>query len=211
MFEGGYGDRSVGRANYEELPSYAKMIREDGKDLANTVISVYRAVEELRMHWHGKRYNDFASYFNNLIPGFREILTLCVQTIPVALEQIANNYAVVDTGSKICAVSDEVPATIPEIPPCGETDFRFMQDEIQNSRSTIMERFNILLDIMQKISTEITELPWKSDASEMFRTRFEELKGRVIKNIEETREEFENAISQASQDVSEVEAKNSMV
>ena len=200
----------VGRVDYNELPANAKMIREDGKDLANTVISVYKEIEEMRANWHGIRYNEFIGIFNNMIPSFREILTLCVTTLPVALEQIANNYAVVDTGSKIVAVSDETPAAIPEIPACGDTDLRFIQAEVANVKTSTVAKFDIMLDIMEKISTEIANLPWKSDASEMFRSRFEELRNNIVRGIEDIRTGFDRAMLQSSQDVQEAETKNTV-
>jgi uncharacterized protein YukE len=208
-YENGYEiGKNVGGVRYDELPGRAKMIRDDGRDLNNNVILVYKSIDDMKVHWHGRRYNEFVTKFNSLIPGFNEILTLCVTTLPVALEQIANNYAIVDTGNKIVAVSDEAPTPVPEIAPSPDSEFRFMQGEVENIRTMILGKFDIMLDIMNKISDEINTLPWKSDASEIFRTRFEALKSNVVRNLEDIKTEFDSTIMTVAEEVSHTETNN---
>ena len=68
--------------DYEKIPTYAKQIRADGKEINTQMKNAYNSITEMHSSWYGKRYNELVKLFNNMVSDINEMLALVVQQIP---------------------------------------------------------------------------------------------------------------------------------
>lgn len=198
----------INQVLYHDMPGKATELREAGLELNRQVVAVYNAVNDMKTHWGGARYNELAVAFNEMRPLFNSILGLVVGTFPTTIEQVANNYAVVDTGAKICEVREEPLQPFSDIAPTSPNEFRFIQGEVEQVKATVNQNFGYMLDQMNMIDTIITQIPWESDAATTFRETFVQLRDQIIAKIDDVKFRFDSSMNQTIADVQRGESAN---
>lgn len=200
---------NITTVDYEAMPGQAARMRTTGQAMNSELTQIYEQVTNMRSNWYGKRYNELTVQFNNLIPTFNEMLKLVITEIPFALETIANNYAHVD-GTSVAAPQQVSPQTISEISPDSSVGMRFITGEVENTRNTVVSKFQNTKEQMQEMSNILASVTWQSEASEAFRSRFNTLKSQIDSSIEEINKTFTNLMRQALDDMEATEKANTV-
>ena len=198
----------INQVLYNEMPGKAAELREAGLELNHLVVSAYNAINEMKAHWRGTRYNELGVAFNEMRPLFNSILGLVVGTFPTTVEQVANNYAVVDTGARICEVKEEPIQPFTDIEPTDPNEFRFIQEEVEQARLIVNQNFDYMLDQMNIIDAIITQIPWESDAATTFRETFIQLRDQIIAKIDDIKFRFDSSMNQTIAEVQRGEDAN---
>lgn len=199
---------NISQVLYHEMPGKASELREAGLELNRQVVAVYNAVNEMRVHWSGARYNELSTAFNELRPLFNSILGLVVGTFPTTIEQVANNYAVVDTGAKICEVKEEPLIVFSDVEQTNASEFRFIQSEVEQVKNNVTQNFKYMIEQMNTIDSIIGQIPWDSDAATTFRETFVQLKDQIISKIDDVQVKFDTSMNQTIADVQRSENAN---
>lgn len=197
--------------DYELMPKQANEMRGYAKELNGEMTKAYATVGEMHQAWYGKRYNELVVAFNNMIPSLNEMLKLIVTDIPSALERIANNYAQVDKGQNVTAVSTEEPNRLVELAITEDVGLHYLNAEVAAAKSRILANFDNAKDKMNQIESVYAKLVWQSsDASEAFKSTFTRLKGEIVSSFENINVQFTKLMDQTQQDIEQAEKANTV-
>ena len=193
--------------DYEGIPAKAKRIRTQGQELNNEITNAYTSIANMHASWYGKRYNELAILFNNLIPEVNELLTLAVQEIPFALETVANSYAQADRGSNVVGVERTEPRKVTNLTIPNDVGMKFISNEVSNVKETVSANFKNAKGKMNEIESTYAQINWESEASEVFKTKFTKLKQQIIASFDEIDIQFTKLMTEALNDVQSTETQ----
>ena len=52
------------KIDYENMPNQSNSIRGQAIEINNKLLAIYRKISEMHICWHGKRYNELVTKFN---------------------------------------------------------------------------------------------------------------------------------------------------
>lgn len=193
---------------YKDIPTKAKNMRDQGKNLNKEMRMAYQSVKEMHKSWYGKRYTELVKSFNELVPNINEMLKLVVKDIPYALETVANNYSQADSGSKITSVSNDNPTKIESLALSNDSGMRYVSSEVVESKEKIIKNFENAKNQMEKFDSIFKTIKWESEAATVFKQKFTSLKKDIITSFENIKREFKSLMEQAQQDIEKAEKAN---
>ena len=196
----------IDHVDYEAMPRQAKAMREYALELNNELRTAYSNVGEMHNSWYGVRYNELVKDFNELIPQVNDLLKLVVTEIPFAVETIANNYAQADKGQNVTSAEE----TSENLPITNDVGMRFMTAEVANTQRSVSEKFDASKELMNKIEAEYNRVEWQSEASEIFKARFNKLKNDILMAFDNINNEFSKLMTQTQQDIETTEKANTV-
>ncbi len=200
----------ITNVDYNKMPSDAKNIRENGQLLYHTFAEIYNNVSSMHESWYGQRYSELVKQFNNLRPSLKSILQLVIGDIPFALETVANNYAIADTGSPVGGAEKTDPREIEELPVPSDTTERFISEEVETYKTTISEQFRDAMDRMDVIEQNYNGIVWESEAADAFKTKFSSLKSEIKGSLLNLMSQFNNLMGKALSDFNTTEGSNTV-
>ena len=171
----------IDEVEYEPMPGQAQQIRSLAQELNSEMVKAYQSITDMHSVWYGKRYNALVVEFNNLIPQINEMLDLVVGQIPFALENVANNYAQVDTGASIVGANRTEPQRITEIATQNDAGMRFLTSEVNSVQQKVSTNFQVAVEKMNSIQSVYGTVVWRSEASEVFASKIAKLKEQLLK------------------------------
>ena len=193
--------------DYEGIPAKARIIRTQGQELNNEITNAYTSIANMHSSWYGKRYNELAILFNNLIPEVNELLTLTVQEIPFALETVANSYSQADSGENVANVERTEPKAVPTLAIPSDVGMKFISNEVNNIKDKVSTNFKNARSKMDEIESTYRQIDWQSEASETFSAKFTNLKRKIIVAFEEIETQFTNLMAEALNDIQNTETQ----
>ena len=196
--------------DYEKMPSEAKQMRQEGNSLNNEMINAYNSVKEMHSSWYGKRYNELAKLFNNMVPQLNELLELVVREIPSTLETIANNYSQADRGQNATSVDNTSARKIETITITEDVGMRFITSAVENVQQQVETNFSKSVDQMNKIESVFNQVTWQSEAADAFKSKFTKLKSNIIESFNEIKSQFTKLMNQTKDDVQRAENANTV-
>jgi DNA repair ATPase RecN len=116
-----------------------------------------------------------------MVPDLNEVVKLMYMEVPSTLETIANNYSRVDRGQDITQVDNSLPKLLQDIPLSTEIGMRFQTAEVEQVKQKCVSGYSDVLEYLNELQTQITNLSWESDASDKFRDEFMRLKSKILK------------------------------
>ena len=137
------------------------------------------------------------------------MLLLTVRDLPLTLEQIANNYARVDTGANVVSPNNDWSIkAIQEIPIIQEK-LAYNSDAAISTNNSISDKFNLAKSEMETIQEIVTQLNWESNiASGNFRQNFASLKEKILEGINNILVSFKDAMNATEADMNAAENAN---
>ena len=196
--------------DYGTIAKQAKKIREHGKQFNSEIEKIYSNLKNMHNCWHGERYNELLTKFNQIIPQLNTILELVVGKIPYTLERIANNYSLADKRENETAANNEVPNKIENLTVTNDKGMGFLTENVINMQREISKCFERAKEQMNQIEVECSKMIWISMAAEKHEQKFAELKSEIICFLENIKIEFEKLMSQAENDMRIVENLNNI-
>lgn len=200
----------IDNVDYEAMPKNARNMRNYGKELNKEAINAFKNVENMHKSWYGDRYNELIKKFNNLVPQMNEMLNLVVTEIPVALENVANNYSQADKGKNATTVDNTPPQKITNIAIHKDVGMRFITAEVQNTQTKVSNNFKNAKAKMDQIASEYNKVKWTSDASVAFKRKFNSLKTNISKSFDDINSSFTKLMNQAKDDIQRTEKANTV-
>ena len=200
----------ITEVNYKEIPRKVKQMKDGAMNINNEMFSSYNKIIDMRSDWYGEKYNELAVKCNRVAPDIEKLLVLIVTDIPYSLEEIANNYSVADTGSKVV---NQLKVTIKKIPHVELTQInsmRFIQPEVIRVKDEVSTSFGKALnelDVFQKVFDSIT---WNSEAAEVYRREFLESKNKVKSLLADIKKLFETLIKESTEIIEKAESSNTL-
>ena len=198
------------KVDYMAIPKQTSTMRTHGKELNAQLTEAYKSIEELHNSWYGQRYNELVLEFNRVIPSINELLDLVIGEIPYALDTVANNYAMADTGSGVTQAVKETPQRITELNVPKDVGMRFVTEGVTTCQQKVTKCFENSKDKMNVIESVYGGISWQSEAAEAFKTRFQKLKGEIITSFEELQTSFTNLMNQTKEDIQHTESANTV-
>lgn len=196
--------------DYEKMPNEAKQMRQEGNALNNEMTSAYNNVKAMHNSWYGKRYNELAKAFNNMIPQLNELLELVVREIPATLETVANNYSQADRGQNVTSVDNTSAKKIEEIAITEDVGMRFITSSVESTQSQVETNFQKSVEQMNRIESVFNQVTWESEAADAFKSKFSKLKSNIIESFNEIKSQFTKLMNEAKQDVQSAESANTV-
>lgn len=196
--------------DYEKMPSEAKQMRQEGNVLNNEMTTAYNSVKEMHSSWYGKRYNELAKSFNNMIPQLNELLELVVREIPSTLETIANNYSQADRGQNATTVDNTSAKKIENITITEDVGMRFITSTVESVQQQVERNFQKSIEQMNKIESIFNQVTWESEAADAFRNKFNKLKSNIIESFNEIKSQFTKLMNQTKEDIQSAETANTV-
>lgn len=196
--------------DYEKMPNEAKQMRQEGNALNNEMTSAYNNVKAMHNSWYGKRYNELAKSFNNMIPQLNELLELVVREIPATLETVANNYSQADRGQNVTSVDNTSAKKIEEIAITEDVGMRFITSSVESTQSQVETNFQKSVEQMNRIESVFNQVTWESEAADAFKSKFSKLKSNIIESFNEIKSQFTKLMNEAKQDVQSAESANTV-
>lgn len=203
---------NIETVDYKKLPGIANKMRSDGKDLNKNLVKAYSEIGKLQKSWYGKRYDALVTECNKLINDINKMTELVVDTIPYTLQTIAKNYASVDGGSTT-SPSKESPTKITEVSKSGKETMKFIESDVDSSKTTIFNAFkeaNNKMDSIENIFNGEVKSAWKSDAANTYASKFKKLKSNVSKSLDNIRTSFDKLVKQTITDMQKTEKANTV-
>lgn len=201
---------NIQTVDYKSMPFQASEIREEAKSLNREMLVVYESVKNMHEVWYGIRYNELVQSFNNLIPTLNDMLTLIVAEIPYALETIANNYSLADSGQTVVAANNETPNKIQNLLTSNDVGMRFLTLEVNEVKQEISRKFLNAKEIMDKIEAIYSKVVWESEAAQAFKAKFTSLKNEIVTSFENINTQFKKLMEQAEHDIENTEKVNTV-
>lgn len=196
--------------DYKRMPLQASEIREEAKALNKEMIVAYESIKNMHEVWYGIRYNELVQSFNNMIPALNDLLTLIVSEIPYALETIANNYSIADSGQTVVAANDETPNRIQNLLTSNDVGMRFLTLEVDEVKQEVSRKFSNARESMDKIEAIYSKVVWESEASQAFKSKFTALKNEIATSFENINTQFKKLMEQTEQDIENAEKANTV-
>lgn len=203
-------DAKISVVDYEAIPGQAGNMRGKGEELNRELKKIYDNVTNMHNCWYGKRYNELATSFNNIIAQLNDILTLVVTEIPSTLETVANNYAQVDRGSNVTSVNRTDINKITEIARPNDVGMRFMTSDVQTVKDQVKTGFNNARSQMDAIESILGTVTWDSEAATAFRDKFKTLKNNIVTSFQNLDQEFANKMQATIEDMAQAESANTV-
>lgn len=200
----------IDEVEYEPMPGQAQQIRSLAQELNSEMVKAYQSITDMHSVWYGKRYNALVVEFNNLIPQINEMLDLVVGQIPFALENVANNYAQVDTGASIVGANRTEPQRITEIATQNDAGMRFLTSEVNSVQQKVSTNFQVAVEKMNSIQSVYGTVVWRSEASEVFASKIAKLKDEIVTAFENLNSQFKKLMTQAQSDIQATENANTV-
>ena len=201
---------TINSADYGAIKDVARIIREKGMELNSDLATAYVSVKDMHASWYGKRYNALLTEFITIKPQVEALLKLVVTEIPFALETIAKNYSVADTGSSIVTPQEASIALLADLEIKEDTGMRFISSEVAEVQQNVTNNFNNAIERMDEIEKLLKNVDWSSDASEAFEVKFATIKTNVVGSLENVETAFSKLMTQAETDISGAETGNTV-
>ncbi len=195
---------------YTDLPGQARQIREKASQLNTSLHVIYQSINEMRVNWYGKRYNDLVLAFNGMIQDFNAVVDLMFREVPSTLETVANNYSMVDRGAAMTQVDNTPAQKLLDIMLSTEPGMKFQTTEVEAVKQKCNNCFADVLAFLDELQTMVIKLSWESDASDKFRERFLSLRTRITTSIEQIKGQFNNSVQQTLADMQSTETANTV-
>ena len=200
----------IGTVDYKRMPMQASEIREEAKALNREMLSAYEKIKDMHEFWYGVRYNELVQSFNDMIPSINDLLTLIVSEIPYALDTIANNYSLADSGQTVVAANNEAPNKIQNLLTSNDVGMRFLSAEVNEVKQEVSRKFSTAREIMDKTEAIYSKIVWESEAAEAFRVKFTALKNEISTSFENINTKFVKLMEQTAQDIENTEKANTV-
>ena len=201
---------NIQKVDYEAMPSQAKQMRADGKQLNSEMTKAYKSVADMHNSWYGKRYNELVKSFNNMIPDINDMLKLVVTEIPYSLETVANNYSQADKGANATSASNEAPNKITSITLSNDVGLKFVTSNVSSVQTQISTNFKNAKVQMNNIESEYNKIKWQSEAADAFKAKFTKLKSNIVSSFEKIETQFTKLMTQTKQDIDKAEKANTV-
>jgi len=201
----------ISSVDYKEFPLKANKMRDTALQLNQEIVTSYTEISNMQSTcWHGARYNDLAKNCNEVIPDLEKLLRLVVTEIPFKLEQVANNYSLADTKSKMVAEREEPYTKVPVIPTSNETSMQFLTSEVAHVKSQVERSFTNVLNKLDEFESLFNSLNWESEAADRFRQEFLSLKKVTRNAIENIQKLFVTLMAKAGEEMQLAESSNTI-
>ncbi len=203
---------NIESVDYKKLPGYASEMRTAGTRLNKSMADAYTAIGDLQKSWYGVRYDALVKECNKIVPDINAMLKLVVNTIPTTLQTVAKNYASVDTSST-AAPKPQDAKEIVNAKPSGKDTLKFMQANVQTSKTTIFNNFKAAsneMDSIESIFNSKIKNAWKSDAANAYARKFKQLKSNISTSIKNIQQSFDKLVEQTINDMGKTEKNNTV-
>lgn len=200
----------ISTVDYEAIPGQASQMRSNGQQLNSELTTVYQSIGDMHSSWYGVRYNSLVTSFNEIVETLNELLQLVVTDIPVALENVANNYSQADAGSSVTSVDSTGPNKITELALTTDVGMRFITSEVQTVQSSVSQNFSNAVEQMNAIESVFNSITWESEAADAFKAQFTELKEDIVSSFEDLKEQFVTLMEQTQEDIQNAETANTV-
>ena len=201
---------NIMNVDYEAIPAIARQVRSYAQDLNIQMLDIYNNISEMHNSWYGIRYNTLAKDFNNIMPEINDLLDLVVTEIPYTLETIANNYALVDRGSKVTSAEKTPAKRVTSLAMPNDVGMRFLTNEVTSVKSKVATNFTSAKEIMNMIETTYNRVEWRSEAAEAFKMRFTKLKNNIVNAFDNLELQFIKLMTQTLEDIQATENANTV-
>lgn len=201
---------NLAKVDYNQIPGIAGQIRGKGQEINGKMKAVYQSLTEMHTAWYGKRYNELAVEFNNLIPSLNELLQVTVGDLPFTLETIASNYSTADTGAPNCSPANTAPAKIPEIPTPNDVGMRFVTGDVETVQGQVTTSFSESVELMNEVESLSNSMDWESEAATAYKTKFTTLKNQIVNSFENLKQQFTVKMNQTKEDMQATENANTV-
>ena len=202
---------NIRSTNYNEMQKNAKEIRAKGVEFNKIMLNVYTEVGNLNKSCYGERYNKLVTLFNNLSTNVNKIVLIVVEKMPSALENAANNYANVDSGSKISRVHSTMSySKMPTIAQSSQKEMRFITADVNTAKTKIEKMLDEMTTKMSEIETIFKRLNWQNGATTSIKSSFSELKNKIVSSINEIKHTFDKLVSEATEETEKAENANTV-
>ena len=184
------------RVDYESFPSAVSTIRSQAGELNSDFTTAFKAIGETHSVWTGKRYNELATKFSNIVTDVNDILDLVVGKIPTSIEQIANNYKAADTETDAVAAKEETPTKVSVSVP-GEEILYIDAASVDTYKSSVK---NALIDAksrMETINNTVSGLTWEGPAADECKPKLASLKQSLSASFDDINDAFNKLASEA--------------
>lgn len=187
--------------DYENIPSKAKKIREDARQINSKLLDVYSQLENMQNSWRGTKYEELIKKYTTLIPTFNESLEVIVTEIPYMFETIANEFSNIDIQKNITTAQRDVPNKISEIKIAEQKDLKYIMADVEKAQNAIIADFNEINNLLENIGTtigqiqiDITAMTEFSSYMKKFIIKYKELINDNFKQFSSYMEEVKNTM-----------------
>jgi len=201
---------NIMNVDYEAIPAIARQVRIHAQDLNTQMLEIYSNISEMHNSWYGIRYNTLVKDFNNIMPEINNLLDLVVTEIPYTLETIANNYALVDRGSKVTSAEKTTSRKLSTLVMPNDIGMKFLTNEVTSTKTKVSTNFKNAKEIMNSIENIYNRIQWQSEASEAFRSRFTKLKNNIVNAFDNLEVQFIKLMTQTVEDIQATENANTV-
>ena len=196
--------------DYNSMSKLAQEIRDEGKLINNSLITAYNEVKSMydASEWRGISYNELVGDFQKISPDLEEILKIVVQNVPYALETVANNYSVADSGSKVKPAVNEPPKKLPTLI-LGQTKYmQYEEGKIATRADKICKELDSVINRIDSIDAKFGKIQWEGIAADAFKVKFKNLKNKTKSALESIRKQFKQIIDTRKENMRRTEKAN---
>ena len=190
--------------DYENIPSKAKKIREDARQINSKLLDVYSQLEKMQNSWRGAKYEELAKKYTSLIPVFNRSLEVLVTEIPYMFEVISNEFSNVDIQKNITTAQRETPKKITEISIQKDKNLKYLISGIESAKNAIIKDFNEISNLLDSIGTTIGQIQIENSAmtefkkyAQKFISEYRQLISTSVKQFSSSMEQIKNIIQLA--------------
>ncbi len=190
--------------DYENIPSKAKKIREDARQINSKLLDVYSQLEKMQNSWRGAKYEELAKKYTSLIPVFNRSLEVLVTEIPYMFEVISNEFSNVDIQKNITTAQRETPKKITEISIQKDKNLKYLISGIESVKNAIIKDFNEISNLLDSIGTTIGQIQIENSAmtefkkyAQKFISEYRQLISTSVKQFSSSMEQIKNIIQLA--------------
>lgn len=198
--------------NYTEMSKSAQSMRTDGKAINNSLVFVYNELNGMydAEEWRGERYNNLILDFKKIDPSLKQIIKIVVQSVPDALETVANNYSKFDTGSAVGKLVSESITQLPALTVGPKAPMKFNEVRISERGKKMYNELEKIIDKLDSIDTTFGKIQWQSAAADAFRPKFKSLKNNTKSTLESIKKQFKQVIDEATEQMRRTEKANTI-
>lgn len=194
--------------DYEDLKKAAGEISTiQGKAINDDFTKVYQRIIDLHSIWEGDRYEKIAKAYNEVITGVNNLLKFIKETLPIAINDTARNYATVDIADSFGNATIEQVSQMPRVDyttvPQGHIKYDI--SGIQEAKVNVDNALEDAIKQVEQAEARLKRVVWTSEKGEVTRQEMAKIKSDLIAEINEFKASFDQNIDNTITDFTSAE------
>ena len=168
-----------------------------GEGIYNSMVTVYDTIENMHKNWHGERYYNVITTFNQLVEGVNSMID-AIGEVSVNLAKAVNNYVSADAGT-IRASANPISGKVSTMTIPNDEDIDFEPNAISADLATVNNKFTEIRNRIDEIESNINSMQWESAGADRFRSAFKDAKAKIEENMTTLNKEITKYIEESKE------------